>query len=322
MAERGDVGSFLNMPYHGGDRTVKYAIDDNGNSLTIAKFIKAYDLIALEDIQLENLLVNKKQEKVKEDFPDGPPCLNTIIKNGPIVEGNGDVAASGRDNGLFNIGVYVKKSNPIGWEDKLEDYNTEKYIKPPLKSTDIQRIIKQLDKKDYDYRCKDKPICNFCDERLCYTKQYGKGGDVRMPAITSIRKYESDPPIFFVDIDEDTIEVDAPTLHDHEKFSIACMTELGTPLIPVAKLVWRKQLASLMKNMATLEAPDDTKIDVQLKELLTGFISRDGKALEDVLKRKPYTENGISYFKFKDFWGYIVKQKTWPERNYPKNKTI
>jgi hypothetical protein len=76
---------------------------------------------------------------------------------------------------------------------------------------------------------------------------------------------------------ERTIEVDAPTLHDHEKFSIACMTELGTPLIPVAKLVWRKQLASLMKNMATLEAPDDTKVDVQLKELLTEFVSRDGK---------------------------------------------
>jgi hypothetical protein len=68
MADRGDVGSFLNMPYHGGDRTVKYAIDDNGNSLTIEKFIKAYELIALEDIELENLLVNKKQEKVKEDF--------------------------------------------------------------------------------------------------------------------------------------------------------------------------------------------------------------------------------------------------------------
>jgi len=85
MAERGDVGSFLNMPYHGGDRTVKYAIDDNGNSLTIEKFIKAYELIALENIELENLFVNKKKEKVKEEFPDGPPCLNTIIKNGPIV---------------------------------------------------------------------------------------------------------------------------------------------------------------------------------------------------------------------------------------------
>ena len=322
MAERGDVGSFLNMPYHGGDRTVKYAIDDSGNSLTIEKFIKAYELIALEDIQLENLFVNKKKEKVKEEFPDGPPCLNTIIKNGPIVEGNGDVAASGRDNGLFNIGVYVKKANPIGWEDKLEDYNTEKYIKPPLKSKDIDRIVKQLDKKDYDYRCKDKPICNFCNEALCYTKQYGKGGDVRMPAIESIRKYESDPPIFFVDINGENIEVDAPTLHDHEKFSIACMTELGTPLIPVAKLVWRKQLASLMKNMTTLQAPDDTKVDVQLKELLTEFVSRDGKTMEDILKRKPYTEKGISYFKFKDFWSFILRGKTWPEKTYNKNKTI
>jgi hypothetical protein len=322
MAERGDVGSFLNMPYHGGDRTVKYAIDDNGNSLTIEKFIKAYELIALENIELENLFVNKKKEKVKEEFPDGPPCLNTIIKNGPIVEGNGDVAASGRDNGLFNIGVYVKKANPIGWEDKLEDYNTEKYIKPPLKSKDIDRIVKQLDKKDYDYRCKDKPICNFCNEALCYTKQYGKGGDVRMPAIESIRKYESDPPIFFVDINGDNIEVDAPTLHDHEKFSIACMTELGTPLIPVAKLVWRKQLASLMKNMSTLEAPDDTKVDVQLKELLTEFVSRDGKNIEDILKRKPYTENNITYFKFKDFWSFILRGKTWPEKTYNKNKTI
>ena len=322
MADRGDVGSFLNMPYHGGDRTVKYAIDDNGNSLTIENFIKLYEEYVQESSQLENLLVNKVKEKAKEDFPDGPPCLNTIIKNGPIIEGNGDVAASGRDNGLFNIGVYLKKADPIGWQDKIEEYNVEKYIKPPLKATDVLRIKKQVDKKDYDFRCKDKPICNFCDERLCYSKQFGKGGDVRMPAIESIRKYESDPPIFFVDIDGETIEVDAATLHDHEKFSIICMTELGTPLIPVAKLVWRKQLATLMKNMDTLQAPDDTKIDIQLKDLLTSFISRDGKSLEDVLKRKPYTENGISYFKFKDFWGYIIKQKSWSEKTYPKNKTI
>ena len=70
--------------------------------------------------------------------------------------------------------------------------------------------------------------------------------------------------------------------------------------------------------MDPIEAPDDTKIDIQLKELLTTFISRDGKSIEDVLKRKPFTENGISYFKFKDFWGLLIKQKTWPERNLSK----
>jgi len=62
--------------------------------------------------------------------------------------------------------------------------------------------------------------------------------------------------------------------------------------------------------------------DVQLKELLTEFVSRDGKNIEDILKRKPYTENNITYFKFKDFWSFILRGKTWPEKTYNKNKTI
>jgi len=323
-ADRGDVGNFLNMPYHGGNRTVRYAIGEDGNSLTIENFIKAYNTYVQTEEQLKDILILKesKKEKEPEAFPDGPPCLNTIIKNGPIIEGNGDIAASGRDNGLFNIGVYLRKSDPTGWEDKLEDYNTEKYIKPPLKSNDVIRIKQQLNSKKYDYKCKDKPICNFCDEKVCYAKTFGKGDEVRMPSITNIRKYPSDPPIFFVTVDEETIEVDGPTLHDPEKFSIVCMTELGTPLLPVAKLIWRKMIAKLMKNMNTLEAPDDTKIDVQLKELLTEFISRDGKTIEDVFKSKPFTENGTSHFKFKDLWKFIVRSKSWPEKTYPKNKTI
>jgi hypothetical protein len=56
MADRGDVGNFLNMPYHGGDRTVKYAIDDDGNSLTIENFIKEYDEYVQEVSQLKDLL--------------------------------------------------------------------------------------------------------------------------------------------------------------------------------------------------------------------------------------------------------------------------
>ena len=321
-ADRGDIGNFLNMPYHGGDKTVRYGIGDDGQSLTIDKFIDEYEKYVQKEEDLRNLLVTKADSKTDEAFPDGPPCLNTIIKNGPIIEGNGEVAASGRDNGLFNIGVYLKKVDPMGWQDNIEEYNNEKYIKPPLKSDDVIRVKAQVEKKDYDFKCKDKPICNFCDERLCYTKKYGKGDEVRMPAITTIRKYQSDPPIFFVTVDEDTIEVDAPTLHDHEKFSVVCMTELGTPLIPVGKLIWRKQLAKLMKNMDYIKAPDDTKVDIQLKEILTDFISRDGKDWDSILKRKPYTEQGVSYFKFKDFWLYLIRTKSWSEKTYPKNKTI
>ena len=322
-ADRGDIGNFLNMPYHGGDRTVRYAIGDDGNSLSMQDFFKEYDKYVQQEDILKNLFITKKEkEKQNEDFPDGPPCLNTIIKNGPITEGNGEIAASGRDNGLFNIGVYLKKAEPLKWKELIEDYNTEKFIKPPLKAKDVLRIITQVEDKKYDYKCNDKPICNFCNEKVCYTKPFGKGGETRMPNITTIRKYKSDPPIFFVTVDEDTIEVDGPTLHDSEKFSVKCLEELGMPLLPVAKLIWRKNLASLMKNMDETDAPDDTRVDVQLKEVLTDFVSRNGKAMEDVLKRKTYTEQCLSHFKFKDFWGYLLRTKSWPERTYPKNKTI
>jgi hypothetical protein len=129
-ADRGDIGNFLNMPYHGGDRTVRYAIDDNGDSLTIENFIKEYDKYVQDEDQLRELLVVKQEEKNEDILLDGPPCLNTIFKEGPIVEGNGEIAHSGRDNGLFNIGVYLRKAEPLKWKDLLEDYNTEKVINP------------------------------------------------------------------------------------------------------------------------------------------------------------------------------------------------
>lgn len=320
-ADRGDIGNFLNMPYHGGDKSVRYAIDDNGNALTMEEFINQYDNYVLTEQELINIaVVDQKEEKL---FPDGPPCLQAIIKEGPIVEGSADIEASGRDDGLFNIGVYVKKRFPNNWESKLEDYNTEKYLNPRVKATDVVRIIAQLDKKDYDYKCKQKPICHFCDEKVCFTRKYGKEGS-SMPEITQIRKYDSDPPIYFVTVDDDTIEVDSATLHDPEKFSLACMDQINQPLLPVAKLVWRKMLSKLMKEMIEpIEAPDDARIDVQLKDALKEFVNRaPGKTFEDILKTKAYTEEGITYFKYKDFWKSLVKGKTWPEKTYPKLKTI
>jgi hypothetical protein len=74
-ADRGDIGNFLNMPYHGGDRTVRYAIDDNGDSLTIENFIKEYDKYVQDEDQLRELLVVKQEEKNEDILLDGPPCL-------------------------------------------------------------------------------------------------------------------------------------------------------------------------------------------------------------------------------------------------------
>ena len=67
-AERGDIGNFLNMPYHGGDRTVRYAIGDNGESLTIENFTKEYDKYVQTEEQLRELLAIKPDEKRMNHF--------------------------------------------------------------------------------------------------------------------------------------------------------------------------------------------------------------------------------------------------------------
>ena len=41
LADRGDTGNFLNMPYHSGDRTVRYAFGSNQESLTSEEFIRS-----------------------------------------------------------------------------------------------------------------------------------------------------------------------------------------------------------------------------------------------------------------------------------------
>ena len=91
---------------------------------------------------------------------------------------------------------------------------------------------------------------------------------------------------------------------------------------PVAKLVWRKAINNLLKNALPIEAPESTKIDVQLKEILTDYVTRSpGKDFNSLLLGQAYTEKGKTYFKFKDFWKFLIRTKSWPEKRYPKNVT-
>ena len=40
-----------------------------------------------------------------------------------------------------------------------------------------------------------------------------------------------------------------------------------------------------------------------------------------LLLGQSFTENGKTYFKFKDFWKFLIRTKSWPEKRYPKNVT-
>jgi hypothetical protein len=43
LVDRGDTGNFLNLPYFGGDQTMRYAIKDDGNAATLEEFYELYE---------------------------------------------------------------------------------------------------------------------------------------------------------------------------------------------------------------------------------------------------------------------------------------
>ena len=301
-ADRGDTGSFLNVPYHGNNKSVRFAFDDEGEALKIEEFFKLYDKYSLTEKELVNLKISETDNT--DDFLKGaPPCLQTILKDG-MPEG-------GRNDMMYNIGVYLKKRFPNEWEAKMYIYN-EKYMKPPLKHTEMTKSIESVGKKDYLYKCKQDPIVSFCNSKVCSKREFGVGDNVPPPEITGISKYPSDPPLYFVNIDGLSVEVDDITLHDPEKFSVACMNQISKPMLPLGKIIWRKQLVKLFEKLQMLDAPDSSKIDVQIKDLLADFINKaPGKKIDDLKRGLPFTEDGITYFKFKDFWKYIQRSKSW-----------
>jgi hypothetical protein len=308
--DRGDTGSFLNVPYHGGNKSIRYAIDDNGEPLKLEDFFTLYDKYSLTEKELFNLKIVNGEET--DDFLKGaPPCLQTILKDG--------MAEGGRNDMMYNIGVYLKKRFPNEWQTKMYVYN-EKYMKPPLGHTEITKSIESVGKKEYRYKCKLEPIVSFCDAKICSKREFGVGDDVPPPEITGISKYTSDPPIYFVNIDGNSVEVDDLTLHDPEKFSVACMNQISKPLSPVGKIIWRKMLIKYFDKLQILEAPESSKVDVQIKDLLADFINKaPGKKIDDLKRGLPFTEDGITKFRFPDFWKYLQRSKSW---EWKKPRTI
>ena len=300
--ERGDTGSFLNLPYHNVDQTLRYAFKSDGTAMNINEFFDHYEKIALSE---QDLLQIKVIEDKENDLLKGsPPCLKMLSERG--------IPNGMRNNAMYNFGVYVKKRFPDSWDTEIFEYN-KKFCQPPLDKKEMDDFIKSINGKDYQYKCKDEPIASFCNSKLCVKQEFGVGDDFSPGLeIKEIRKYTSNPPIYYVTIGEDMVEVSSAELHDPDKFSLKCVEQINQAMLPIAKLVWRKQLNKLLQTATPIEAPESIKTEVQFKELLTEYVSRaPGKKKEDIRRNIAFTENGKTYFKFKGFWSFLNKSKSW-----------
>jgi hypothetical protein len=305
LVERGDTGNFLNLPYHGGIRGLRYTFKAGGEAASLESFYSIYDEWVQTKEQIENIKI-KDPVPTEETFEQGPPCLNRLAKEG-FGEGS-------RNNALFNVGVYRKKSNPDNWEDMLVSDN-QKVMSPPLSNSEVQQLIKSLNRKGYDkYRCKEQPICGVCDPGRCRTKKFGVGfEEEQMPELDTLTKIKSNPPQWFLNVSGNRIELKTEQLHNPNLFAIAVLDQANVVSpIPKAK-DWREiYLKTLMQKLEEIEPLESLDPTNQIVNLLYDFtVNRPAaRTKEDILNKMSWTDEGHTYFRMDDFYSFC-KRNNW-----------
>ena len=293
-----DVGSWLNMPYFGGDGSTRYGFDPKGKALSMEEFLA---FVEKRKITHKELLKIKAPET--KDLEEGPPCLKILLKQG-FPEGT-------RNNGLFNVGVYLKKATPEEWEKKIEDYN-RKYVVPPLPAQEVLTLIKTLQKKDYNYKCSDEPIRSYCNRNKCLTCRFGVGEDHGTPTFSSLAKLNTDPPLWFLSISDRRIELNTEQLQNQLRFQRVCMEQLNLMPPRLNEKDWQNLIQHLMENgMEIIEVSTDVSIEGQFMELLESFCTDLAQATvrDEILLGKPWTKEHCTYFRLKDLKDYLTKHR-------------
>ncbi|WP_321471051.1 hypothetical protein [uncultured Paludibaculum sp.] len=309
-----DLGSWINMPYFGGDETNRYGVQPNGDPYTMEGFLTAADA-AKVDMAFFDAASEKTGRKKKEAsagqiaLPDGPPCLQHLVELGFP---NGT-----RNTGLFALGVYFRRARPSDWQEHIEAAN-QKYFAEPLPSGEVQPIVGSLARKDYVYMCSKQPLAPHCNAVVCRSRKYGIGGGASgFPILGQLRKLLTTPPVWFLDVttrDGDVIALEMSTddLQDPNAFQRQCIDRLDLmPQMP-SRVVWQQTINQLLSAVLRLDPPpEDASTEGMFWELLEGFCTgrTQAQSKDEVLLGKPFTENGRTYFRTADLMRYLGQKQ-------------
>lgn len=298
-----DFGSWINMPYFGGTRHLRYGLDGSGNALAdIPGFV---DFARGKALTPEALQKWQTPQVTEELFPDGPPCLNTLLSSS---------VQDMRNIVLSNAAVYCKKAFGEGWGQKLDAINAR--FSPPLGSSEVEAIKKSYQKKDYRYQCSKQPLCNFCESSKCKTRKFGIGTEDFLPATRSLTMVNTNPPIWYLDItmpDSQAIRISLSTeqLQNPRLFQKRAMETVRKMPPSMSMEQWEPVVQGLMEHVAVIEVPPEMTPQGQFVEHVHEFFSnRSGiDSLDDVLRGMVYRDAAAYHFRLKDLWTYLNQQK-------------
>jgi hypothetical protein len=301
LLSKADIGNWLNMPYFNAlqGKTERYGIF-KGVELPLEGFCQRADQIKVTVEQLEKISVETPPE-----FEEGPPCLQSLGISG-FVPGM-------RNDGLFAVGVYLKKRYPDDWGAHVHAYNV-RFFKPPIGDSEIKPILKSLSRKDYNFPCSKPPIVNYCNKELCRTRRFGVGQDVQDWNIAidtgNVLKILTDPPYWIVTVNGHRIRLTAEDWSSQKLFGDRCINHLNYYPGKLSSGRWRAEVNKVLQAAKDTPAPPEASSSGELEDYLRQFctVYAQAETREEILTGKPFIEDGVVYFRSQDFKKYLESQ--------------
>lgn len=297
------IGNWINLPYFGGyTETARFCITPEGKELTLKEF--------LEYVEPWNPDIALPLPSVHGNFDEAPPCLVTLLDKG--------IPPGQRNNGMYNIGIFLKKAYPEAWREQMRNVNNQVLTKS-LSDKELNTIIKSLMKREYFYKCEEDPIASVCDKETCLTRKFGIGHDnakdiaagFTHPDYQSLEKLDTRPARYYLTVNGIRLDLSREELMDWYKLR-KCLFENLDELPASNRRVeqeWERTLASLVKSVVIHEVPPEASDSGQVLAFLQEWADQRSLDATSLLRGDPYWENGYTFISLSSFENLLSNKR-------------
>lgn len=294
LIEKGDVGNFINMPYFDAENTLRYAMNEAGEAMTVEEFLDAVDRNRV-DLSAMEFLSYVDEDTPKDDVPERawlkevPPCIRHKLREGAI--------ETERNHWAFQYTVFAKKKDIDNWKGLVEEFNAREFS-PPLPTQELANtVLRSHEKKEYGYKCNEPCIAAYCDKKACRKLKHGIGSRTAdLPNIGGLTILMSDPKLLFLDVNGQRLELTMKQLQHQSLFQEVCMEQLLFAPQKVKDPDWVAMVNELLNNATQVPVPEELTTKGQFLELLKTYCTSRIRANdpEEMAMGKPWTDEKSS----------------------------
>ena len=319
--ERGDLGNWLNMPYYGGTRVGVILKDGVLHEQNIDDFLTYAYSKRLSKVSLEAMAGNMRESiaSLENVLEGAPPCLQHILQRG--------IPVGSRNSILFNVGVYCYKR--YGEEFRTEFGKLhDKYVDEPLSFKELEAICVSVEKKEYQYQCKEPLLKKYCNANICMDRECGIDFSTEIKTLKSATRILTDPVVYAVEVEmgaglPQTVYVETDQLFAQDQFRKECSLQLHKTFVPISSKAWNDICVRLINTATNQEPPFEMSEHGQLVKLLKDYITNRVQHKRTALTEEEGVfhdfDKHLIYFRLDGLKNYMTRKGAVPQ-NYSKWK--